>query len=136
MSTDLPISARKLLEIIPTPLLILDTDLHIVTGNDAFYETFQLSQSEVDARPVDELPIIGSYRPLIEKVIHEGTLPNLKIEDTFPSIGYKSLLLHPQLIFEEGKTTPFVALVFEDNTLSKKIENRFRSLLESPPTRR
>ena len=132
MNSDLPFSARKLLEVISTPLLILDTNLHIITGNEAFYQTFQVSQSNEDARFLDELPIIGSYRSALEKVILDGVPLHLEIEHTFPSIGYKSLLLHPRLIFEEGKTTPFVALVFEDNTLSKKSENRFRSLLTCP----
>ncbi|MBZ0284784.1 MAG: PAS domain S-box protein [Anaerolineae bacterium] len=133
----LHVSGEILLETIPIPLLILDTDLRIIAANPSFCQTFQIPREAIEQHLIDDLASfeweISSLKMALQDVVQKGlVLDGFKIDQSFPLIGHKTLRLHVRPIFEDGSTIRLV-LVFDDITLRKRTEERFRGLLESAP---
>ena len=132
MSNSLGISPERLLQLLPTPLVILDAALNILAANPSFYELFHLSLSEED-RFVGDLPIFTVLTPLIQQALHTNEPGDIEIQQEFPALGPKSLFVHLRPNRDRDVNAPLIAVVFEDITQRKRLNEHFRGLLEAAP---
>ncbi|MEB3338431.1 MAG: PAS domain-containing protein, partial [Leptolyngbyaceae bacterium] len=126
--------AEAIVETVPVPLLVLDSDLRVNRVNRAFYEVFQVSPQETVGCPILALRNgewnLPELRSPLEALLTQNTLlQNLEIEHTFEQIGQKTLLLNACKILREGDV-PMLLLLLEDITERKQLERKRLQLLE------
>src|SRR5450756_596824 len=90
--------AMSIVETVRQPLLVLDTDLRIRMANRAFYRTFQASPLEAEGEVIYSLSRgswdIPGLRDSLDGLLQDGnSFPDLEVEQDFPSIGRRSLVL-------------------------------------------
>ena len=90
--------AMSIVETVHQPLLVLDTDLRIRMANRAFYRTFQASPPEAEGQVVYSLSR-GSWdlpglRDSLDGLLQGGhSFPDFEVEQDFPGVGRRSLVL-------------------------------------------
>jgi two-component system, chemotaxis family, CheB/CheR fusion protein len=132
--------AEAIVETVPVPLLVLDSDFRVSKANRAFYETFELSPAETERSPIFELShhqwnILG-LRSLLEDVFnHDTVVQNFEIEHRFEHIGQKTMLLNVLKIAETGAAQR-ILLVIEDISDRKLFETARAHLLSEEQSAR
>lgn len=110
--------AQSIVETVRQPLLVLDRELRVCTGNAAFYRTFGVAPSETEGRLVyegDHWDIPG-LRSVLEKVVQDGGfVEDFEVHHDFPRAGVKVMRLDARCVVGDNGT-PMVLLAFEDNT--------------------
>src|SRR6266550_2964690 len=114
--------AQNIVDTVREPLLILDTTLRVRSGNRAFYQTFQVSPTETENRPIYELGNgqwdIPALRTLLEDIVPESTVFNdFVLEHDFPHIGRRVMLLNARKLHDE-----LVLLAMEDVTEKRRAQ--------------
>src|SRR3989440_11883701 len=99
MIDDIQDYALNIVDTVREPLLILDAALRVRSANRAFYQTFQVSPEEMEARLIYELGNgqwdIPALRTLLEDIIPQRSVFNdFELEHDFPTIGRKVMLLN------------------------------------------
>ena len=69
--------AESIVDRVPTPLIVLDTDLRVVTANRSFYQQFARERHEIERHPLDRI-LDGRFnhpalRTVLEKRFLDGT---------------------------------------------------------------
>ena len=92
--------AEEIIQSVPLPLLMLDSDLRVSKANQAFYETFpqikwidtiQLSLFDLDYGKWN----IPELRLLLEGMLtEEATIQKVEIEHEFEGVGHKTMLFN------------------------------------------
>ena len=113
--------AETIIETIREPLLVLDDNLRVVSGNRAFYDTFGTCGQESEGVHVYELGNgqwnIPALRQLLEKIITEkGSFKDFRVEHDFPRIGHSVLLLNARRIERRGSRPHLILLAIEDGS--------------------
>ncbi len=108
-------------------LLVLDSQLRVVSANRAFYQIFQVKHEETENRSLYELGQgqwnIPRLRELLERVVREkNEIINFEVEQEFPKIGRKTMLLNARELHQEGLGLQKVLLAIEDITARKRAE--------------
>ncbi len=91
--------AASIVETVREPLLVLDDQLRVVSTNQAFYRTFQVTPREVEQQLLYHL-CSGAWnlpplRRLLEEILpKETTFQDFIVDKTFPHIGRKVLALN------------------------------------------
>lgn len=131
--------AQDIIAIVREPFLVLDSSLHVVTANPAFYKAFKVVKKNTEGRLVYELGNgqwnIPELRKLLEDILPKNKkTKGFKVVHSFPSIGKKVMLLHARQI----DSVQLILLAIEDVTevheleaSSVKSEERFRALIEN-----
>src|SRR5208282_3538646 len=91
--------AESVVETVPTPLLVLDPKLRVVSANPAFYSTFHVSAEQTIQRLIYDLGNgqwnIPALRELLTGVlVRDESFCNREVEHTFEKIGKKTMLLN------------------------------------------
>lgn len=108
--------AEAIVETMREPLLVLDGELRVVTANPPFYQTFQLSPSETEQRPIFGLGKgewnMPSLRSLLEEQLHQQPqVQDLLLEQTFDSIGHRRMRLNARrLTLSNGDRLTILAI--------------------------
>lgn len=115
--------AERIVETVPTPLLVLDTDLRVVSANPAFYKAFETEEGEAEGRLIYQLGNgqwnIVELRRLLEDVLpDEGRFDDHEMEHAFEDIGRKTMLLNGRRL----DRAQLVLLTIEDITERKRAE--------------
>ncbi|MBV9469555.1 MAG: PAS domain-containing protein, partial [Abitibacteriaceae bacterium] len=102
-------------------LLVLDLDLRVRVANRAFYRTFQVEPVAVENRHLYELENgqwdIPSLRAVLQQVVENGTpFEDLSIEQEFPHIGHKVMLLNARRVERAVGAMPLILLALDDVT--------------------
>ncbi|MBL8120610.1 MAG: PAS domain-containing protein, partial [Anaerolineae bacterium] len=120
---------------IPTPLLILDTDLRILLANPAFTRTFHLQPEQVENRLLsDVLEIEWGLSNLRQNLLEaSAALEPFELDWVSPTLGSRSLLVQAQAIHNHTTGAKNIVITFQDVTPPKHIDEQFRALLESAP---
>ncbi len=113
--------AGAIVETMREPLIVLDSELHIVRANRAFYAMFQVSPPEAEKRRIFDLVGGGwdssDLRELLEKVLSENThFDGFKATHAFPRIGTRTLLLNARRLQWERDAPGMILLAMEDLT--------------------
>jgi PAS domain S-box-containing protein len=118
---------QSIVDTIRDPLVVLETDMTIVTASKAFLTMFGITQAEAHGRRISELGQhqwdVPALRHLMDKVLPENKpIENFEIEDDFPGLGLRVFNLNARKISQPGNHAHRMLLVFEDITDRKQRE--------------
>ncbi|BDZ66949.1 chemotaxis protein CheB [Methanobacterium ferruginis] len=116
--------ADSVIQTVREPLLVLDSQMRVTSANKSFYKTFKVSPEETIMKNLYQLGDsqwnIPSLRNLLEDILPNKTdLEDYMVEDEFPVIGSRKMILNARQIYQEGKGTNMILLVMEDVTDQK-----------------
>jgi two-component system CheB/CheR fusion protein len=66
--------AESIIDRVPTPLIVLDTDLRVVTANRSFYQVFSRERREVERHPLDRILEGRFNHPALRTALENGFL--------------------------------------------------------------
>ncbi|MGL5923053.1 chemotaxis protein CheB, partial [Chroococcidiopsis sp.] len=129
--------AEAIVETVREPLVILDANLQVVTANQSFYQTFQVSPAQTENRSIFALGNgqwdTPQLRSRLEEILSQNNhLDNFEVEYDFEQIGRKTMLLNARKISQADNTTninPKILLAIEDITERKLFEQQRTRLL-------
>ena len=126
--------AQAIVDTIRDPLLVLDKHLHVVTANRAFYRMFMMNRQDVQGRPVYELGDgqwdIPELRLLLKDVApHHTVMEAFEVEQDFPAIGRRAMLLNAREVCNQRNTRKLILLAIEDVTDRRAAEREIAGLL-------
>jgi two-component system CheB/CheR fusion protein len=103
------------------PLLVLDTDFKVVNANKSFYETFRVTREETEKHVLYQLGNgqwdVPELRRLLENILPGNSVFNdFAVEQEFPSIGRKKMLLNARRIIGQEADGQLILLAIEDTT--------------------
>ncbi len=130
---ELRVYAESIVETVRQPLIVLDSNLRVVTTNAAFYETFQVSKEETEGRFIYSLGDgqwnIPALRERLERVLPTKTaFEGFEVKHKFPGIGERTMLLNGRQIRTRKGGAPLILLAIEEITERKKAEEALRVL--------
>ncbi|HEX4114050.1 MAG TPA: histidine kinase dimerization/phosphoacceptor domain -containing protein, partial [Stellaceae bacterium] len=126
---------QAIVDTVREPLLVLDETFHIVTASRSFYAAFNVSGQDTEGRLLFELGDgqwnIPTLRTLLEDIIPQhSTIEEFEVEQEFPSIGRRTMLLNARKIFYEGNGSTSILLGVEDITARRALEREKEELLK------
>ncbi len=124
--------ARAIVETVREPLVVLDADLHVVTANGSFFDTFQVSREATGRRSLFE---VGNgqwntpqLRTMLEAVLAGHVFEDVEVEHDFERIGKRTMFLNARRM-PAATDHPFqILLAIEDVTGRKRAEEAVRQL--------
>lgn len=121
--------SEAIVDTVGVPLIVLDSQLRVLTANRAFYDMFKLIPSETENQLIYELNDhawnIPKLRILLEKILPNNTqLNNYEVEIDHPNIGQKTMLLNARRTYRQVNNTEAILLAFEDATHRKQLEKQ------------
>ena len=123
--------AENILDAVREPLLVLDSNLAVLTANHRFFTMFSVTSAETIGRFIYELGgrqwDIPRLRMLLEEVLpSQSELTDYEVELEFPTIGQKVFMLNAREVFQEKIGSRIILLAFEDITDRKEVEVKLR----------
>lgn len=117
--------AESIVETVREPLLILDADLRVVSANQSFYRTFQVSPEETKNSFLYELGNrqwdIPELRRLLGDILPKNNQINdFRMDHVFPKIGRRVIRLNARRLMRKDIGTQMMLLAVEDVTERKK----------------
>ena len=111
--------AMSIVETIREPLLVLDEQLRVTLANQTFYRTFHLTPREVEQQLLYHLCQgawnVPELRRLLEEVLPNHTLfRDFVLDQTFPHIGRKLLILNARRLEQDTAEPGRILLAMED----------------------
>lgn len=123
--------AESIVNAVREPLLVLDSNLAVLTANHSFFATFSESPGETIGRFIYELGgrqlDIPRLRILLEEILPcLSEFTGYEVELEFPTIGRKVFMLNAREVFQEKVGARIILLAFEDITNRKEVEVKLR----------
>ncbi len=120
--------AENIVETVREPLLVLNSELKILTANHSFFATFKATPKETIGEFIYDLGSrqwdIPRLRVLFEDILPLDTVLNgYEVEHDFPGIGRKTFLLNARQIFRKKIGSRIILLAMEDITDRKHAED-------------
>jgi two-component system CheB/CheR fusion protein len=114
--------ANAIVETVREALVILDSNLRVVTANRSFYAAFQVSPAEVQKQGIFDLAggawNIHGLRKLLKQILPGNTqFGDFKLIHVFPKIGRRTLLLNARGLRQEDQAQEMILLAMEDVTV-------------------
>jgi chemotaxis protein methyltransferase CheR len=127
--------AQAIVDTVREPLLVLDSDLRVVTVSRSFYLKFRVERRDVEGRPLYALGEgqfdIPALRLLLERIVpRDLVMEAFEVEHEFPGIGRRAMLLNARKVFYEGNAHTTLLLAFEDVTERRAAEREKEELLK------
>jgi PAS domain S-box-containing protein len=127
--------AESIVETVREPLVVLDTDLKVISVNPSFYQTFKVKPEETAGKLIYDLGNrqwnISKLRILLEEIIpRNNQFQNFEVDHEFPTIGRKIMVLNARQIYSKGIGARMILLAIEDITEQKKAEAEIKKLNE------
>jgi PAS domain S-box-containing protein len=134
---------ESIVETIREPLLVLDSDLRVLSANRSFYASFKVTPNETVGNLIYNLGNrqwdIPSLRMLLEDILpKDDKFDNYEVEHVFSSIGHKIMLLNARRIIQTEIGSQMILLAIEDITEHRRLElllseseERYRRLFET-----
>jgi PAS domain S-box-containing protein len=119
--------AESIVETVRKPLVVLNSDLKILTANHSFYETFQVTPEETIGNFIYDLGNrqwdIPKLRVLFEDILPNETVFNgYEVDHVFLDIGRKVIQLNAREIFRKNVGSHIILLAMEDITARRETE--------------
>ena len=119
--------AESIVETLREPLVVLNSDLKILTANRSFYDTFQVTPEETIGNFIYNLGNhqwdIPKLRVLFEEILlHDTVFNGYEVEHDFLDIGRKVILLNARQIFRKDIGSHIILLAMEDITERKRLD--------------
>jgi two-component system CheB/CheR fusion protein len=114
--------AQAIIETVREPLLVLNGDLRVQVANHAFYQMFQVTPEETENRPLYDLGDrqwdLPRLRELLEKILPTNSrFEDFQVDEEFPRVGRKRLVLNARRIERGNESTPLILLAMEEAKL-------------------
>ena len=129
---------KVILNAVADPLVVLDADLRVQSGNLAFFEMFGVSRDEMQGRSVHEfgdgLLDCPQLRTQMEGIANGRAFNPFEIEREFPDRGRRALMLDARQLSLPGHPGRMILLALHDITERKHSEAanaRLASIVES-----
>ena len=127
--------AQAIVDTVREPLLVLDSNLHVVAASRSFLVTFRVASKDVLGRSIYDLVEgrfnIPELQSLLQKIVPDhSTMDGFEIEAEFPGVGHRALILNAREVFYEGEDPRTLLLAFEDVTERRVIEGEKEALLK------
>ncbi len=125
--------AENIVETVCEPLVVLNSDLRILTANHSFYDTFKVTPKATIGNFIYDLGDrqwdIPKLRVLIEEILpHDTVINGYEVEHDYPGIGKKTILLNARQIFRENIGSHIILLAMEDITERKSAKKEIERL--------
>ena len=132
-STEARIYAQAIVETIRQPLLVMDDALNVVSINPAFETLFRVSEAQEIGHSVFDLANGGwnlpQLRDLLAKLVLDAQPFNdAQLDQLFPGIGLRHLLINGRKLLREGGRQSLILLAIEDMTVRRQAEAISRQL--------
>lgn len=119
--------AEAIIEAVQESLVVLDSDLRVVTANHSFYKTFKVAPKATEGAFIYELGNgqwnIRKLRMSLEKVLSFDTpMLHFEVEHEFPGIGRKAMLLHARQFRSPKGGAALILLSIQDETERREAE--------------
>jgi PAS domain S-box-containing protein len=127
--------AENIVETVREPLVVMNSDLKILTANHSFFDTFKATPGETIGNFIYDLGNrqwdIPKLRVLFEEILpHDTVINGYEVEHDFLDIGRKTILLNARQIFREKIGSHIILLAMEDITERKRLETEIQDALE------
>jgi len=124
--------AESIIETVREPLIVLDAHLRVKTASRAFYKVFKTSPKEIKGKFIYDLGNrqwdIPNLRKLLEEIIPmNNQFQDFEIDNEFPIIGRRIMLLNARRIYREDIGTQTILLAIEDITERKRTEETLKN---------
>jgi two-component system CheB/CheR fusion protein len=125
--------ALDIVEAVQVPLVVLDEDLRVLSANQAFYGTFETTESSTKSQRLFELDggqwdIPALRGPLEGLLATDGWLADLEVEHDFPRIARRVIRISASVVHSRAKV-PMILLALEDITARKRADDERAELL-------
>jgi PAS domain S-box-containing protein len=119
--------SESIVETVRKPLVVLDSELKILTANHSFYDTFKVMPEETIGNFIYDLGNrqwdIPKLRVLFEDILPNETVFNgYEVDHYFPEVGRKIMLLNAREIFRKNIGSHIILLAMEDITARRQTE--------------
>jgi two-component system CheB/CheR fusion protein len=126
--------ANELVDTVPGPLVILDSDLRVEKANVAFYEIFKTRAelargrllADLGARQWGTSAVLSALRGVLDS---GTTLDELQIEAEFPGIGVRAMSLNARRLHPDRDPRGRLLLAIDDRTEIRLAEQGREALL-------
>ena len=127
--------AESIIETIEDCLVVLDSELKVLSANKSFYESFGLERSQTEGEYIYRLGRnqwdIPDLRKLLEDILPRNTaVEDYEMEYKPPKGNSRTLLLNARRIHKDREKTQMVLLAMRDVTVFKRQEKQIRQLTE------
>ncbi|MCX5891976.1 MAG: PAS domain-containing protein, partial [Deltaproteobacteria bacterium] len=117
--------AQAIIATVREPLIVLNGDLKVVSANDSFYRTFQVSPQETENQRLYDLGNrqwdIPRLRELLEGILlNNQQFQDFEVEREFPGIGCRTMLLNARRLARGEAAKDRILLAIEDMTDRKQ----------------
>jgi hypothetical protein len=118
---DVGILAQAIVDTVAEPLVVLDSDLRVVTASRSFYLTFQVNRQKTQGQLLYDLGEgqwdIAELRTLLEKVLPEhGVVEGYEVDREFPGIGQRTMRLSARQVLYQESPHSTILLTMADAT--------------------
>ena len=118
---------NDIIETVREPLLVLDSDLRVLSANRSFYEAFKVTPQETIGNLIYDLGNrqwdIPKLRTLLEEILPKDNLfDDYEVEHEFSNIGHKIMLLNARRIAQTESGSQLILLAIEDKTEKMRLQ--------------
>lgn len=126
--------ANALVDTVPLPLVILDSELRVQMANVAFKQTFGTTTGNLRDRPLPELGGRQWDQPALLQALNGllasgANLEEFEVEAEFPGVGLRSMSLNARRLRAGLGKRGSILLAIQDRTLIKQAERGREALL-------
>ena len=111
--------ADTLADMMREPLVVLDSDMRVVTANASFCKAFHLSTEEVENQLFFDLNDgywnIAGLREFIDEVLEVAESRQIEVKKELPDIEYKSARIEARRVHRKENNTNIVLLVVKSD---------------------
>ncbi|MBI5101703.1 MAG: PAS domain-containing sensor histidine kinase [Nitrospirae bacterium] len=125
---------EDIVETVREPLIVLDSDLRVLSANRSFYNSFRVTPEATIGNLIYDLGNRQWDIPKLRTLLEDILLKNDKFEDyevdhIFSNIGHKTMLLNARRIIHKEKGSQMVLLAIEDVTKCRTLESERKNML-------
>jgi chemotaxis protein methyltransferase CheR len=118
---------EAIVDTVREPLIVLDEELRVLVASRSYYRAFDVSPQETEGRPLYELGKGQWDNPALRKLLaevipHHTTIEEFEVEQDFPTIGRRTMLLNARKVFYEGNNSTSLLVAIEDVTERRTLE--------------
>ncbi|MEI6705287.1 MAG: PAS domain S-box protein, partial [Deltaproteobacteria bacterium] len=118
---------EHIIDTVREPMLVLHTDLKVISVNSSFYSTFKVKPEETIGKFIYDLGNkqwdIPTLQLFLEEIVPANSVfNNYEVDHVFQGIGRKTMLLNARQIFRKSIGSNIILLAMKDITEQKQAE--------------